>query len=91
MLGLLLTQWRSIATHRALYNTIEVSVLATLLSVTIGSAVAFLLTLTDLRSKTALTFVALLPLLVPSQITALAWIEFTGASSPILGAARAGA
>ena len=28
---------------------------------------------------------ALLPLLVPSQITALAWIELTGAGSPILG------
>jgi len=84
VLGLLLGQWRSLATQRALFNTIEVSVLATLLSVLIGSAVAFLLTLTDLRAKTALTFVALLPLLVPSQITALAWIEFTGASSPIL-------
>ena len=85
VLGLLLGQWRSLATRRALFNTIEVSVLATLLSVLIGSTVAFLLTLTDLRAKTALTFVALLPLLVPSQITALAWIEFTGASSPILG------
>lgn len=85
VLGLLLGQWRSLAAQRALYNTVEVSVLATLLSVAIGSTVAFLLTLTDLRAKTALTFVALLPLLVPSQITALAWIEFTGASSPILG------
>ena len=44
-----------------------------------------MLTLTDVRGKAALTFVALLPLLVPSQITALAWIELTGAGSPILG------
>ena len=51
----------------------------------IGTVGAFVLTLTDLRGKAALTFVALLPLLVPSQITALAWIELTGAGSPILG------
>jgi iron(III) transport system permease protein len=36
--------------------------------------------LTDIRGKAALTFVALLPLLVPSQITALAWIELTSSS-----------
>jgi iron(III) transport system permease protein len=83
-LGVLLDQWRSPAAKRALINTVETSVLATLVSVAIGAAIAFLLTLTDLRGKAALTFVALLPLLVPSQITALAWIEFTGASSPIL-------
>ncbi len=83
-LGVLLGQWRSPATRRAFDNTLEASILATLLSVSIGTAVAFLLSLTDLRAKAALTFVALLPLLVPSQITALAWIELTGASSPIL-------
>lgn len=84
MLGLLLAQWRSVATQRALINTLESSLLATLVSVTIGATVAFVLTLTDVRAKAALTFVALLPLLVPSQITALAWIELTGAGSPIL-------
>ena len=44
-------------------------------------AAAFVLTLTDVRGKAALTFVALLPLLVPSQITALAWIELTGVAA----------
>ena len=85
VLGVLLGQWQSPATHRALINTLESSVLATLLSVAIGTTAAFALTLTDVRGKAALTFVALLPLLVPSQITALAWIELTGAGSPILG------
>jgi iron(III) transport system permease protein len=84
-LGVLLGQWQAAATRRALINTLESSLLATLLSVAIGASVAFALTLTDVRGKAALTFVALLPLLVPSQITALAWIEFTGAGSPILG------
>jgi iron(III) transport system permease protein len=85
ILGLLLGQWRSAATQRALINTLESSLLATLLSVAIGTTAAFVLSLTDVRAKAALTFVALLPLLVPSQITALAWIELTGAGSPILG------
>ena len=85
VLGLLLGQWRSAATQRALINTLESSLLATALSVAIGTTAAFVLTLTDVRAKAALTFVALLPLLVPSQITALAWIELTGAGSPILG------
>jgi iron(III) transport system permease protein len=83
-LGLLLDQWRNPAAHRALVNTVEASLLATLVSVALGAAVAFLLTLTDLPGKAALTFLALLPLLVPSQVTAIAWIELTGPSSPIL-------
>ena len=91
VLGLLLGQWRSAATQRALINTLESSLLATLLSVAIGTTAAFVLTLTDVRAKAALTFVALLPLLVPSQITALAWIELTGAGSPILGPLGLGA
>ncbi len=84
ILGVLLGQWRNPATRVALINTLESSVLATLVSVAIGVGVALLITLTDVRGKGVLTFMALLPLLVPSQITALAWIELTGASSPIL-------
>jgi len=84
ILGLLIGQWRSAATRTALVNTLEASALASLLSLVIGIAVAFVITLTDVRGKAALTFIAILPLLVPSQITALSWIEFTGASSRIL-------
>src|SRR5687768_16142943 len=65
VLGLLLGQWRSLATQRALINTLESSLLSMLVSVAIGTVTAFVLTLTDLRGKAALTFVALLPLLVP--------------------------
>jgi iron(III) transport system permease protein len=72
ILGVLLSQWRSAAVQRAFFNTLETSLLATLVSVAIGVIVALLLTLTDVRGKTALTFLALLPLLVPSQNTALA-------------------
>lgn len=85
-LGLLLDQWQSRSFTRAFVNTLEASGLATLLSILIGTIMAFVLALTDVRAKTAITFVLLLPLLIPPQITALAWIELTGPSSPILKA-----
>jgi iron(III) transport system permease protein len=84
ILGALLGQWRSAAVLEALVNTIETSVLATLISVAIGIVIAFLLALTDVRGKAALTFIMLLPLLIPSQITALAWIELANVASPFL-------
>src|SRR5499427_8858268 len=80
LFGILLQQWRTPAAQTALIHTLEASALATLVSVLIGVVVAFLLALTYIRNKAALTFVALLPLLVPSQITALAWIELTSSS-----------
>jgi iron(III) transport system permease protein len=85
-LGVLLNQWRSAATRRALWNTIEVGFLSTIVSVLLGGAAAAVLALTDVRAKAALTFVLLLPLLIPPQIIALAWIELAGPSSPILKA-----
>src|SRR5262244_836648 len=90
LFGVVLQQWRTPAAQTALFHTLEASALATLVSVLIGVVVAFLLALTDIRNKAALTFVALLPLLVPSQITALAWIELTSSSMlALLGLAPA--
>jgi len=90
LFGVLLQQWRTPAAQTALIHTLEASALATLVSVLIGVVVAFVLALTDIRNKAALTFVALLPLLVPSQITALAWIELTSSSMfALLGLAPA--
>ncbi|HWG05964.1 MAG TPA: iron ABC transporter permease [Beijerinckiaceae bacterium] len=82
--GVLIEQWAALATRRALANTVEASLLASFVSIAIGGLVAIALTLTDLRMKSALAFLILLPLLIPSQITALAWIELVGPSSPIL-------
>jgi len=83
-LGILRDQWQSRSTSRALWNTLEAGTLATLVSVALGATMAFIVALTNVRAKTALTFALLLPLLIPSQITALAWIELIGPSSPIL-------
>ncbi|WP_245986943.1 ABC transporter permease [Azospirillum thermophilum] len=82
--GLVSRVWSSPATQRALANTLEAGLAATALSVVIGTAAALLVGLTDIRGKAAAVFLLLLPLLVPPQITALAWIELTGSGSPIL-------
>ena len=83
-LGILLGQWASLATRRALMNTLQAGLLASLVSVVLGGLAAVGLTFADVRGKPILAFLVLLPLLIPSQITALAWIEFVGPSSPIL-------
>lgn len=83
-LGILRDQWNARSTARALRNTLEAGLLATVLSVVLGASLAFVVALTDIRHKTALAFALILPLLVPSQITALAWIELIGPGSPIL-------
>lgn len=83
--GILIDQWQSRGTARALWNTLEASFLATLVSVAIGTAMACAIVLTDIRHKALITFVLMLPLLIPPQITALAWIELAGPGSPVLG------
>lgn len=83
-LGILADLFDSRSVSRAFWNTLEAGALATLVSVVLGGTLAFVVALTNVRAKTALTFALLLPLLVPSQITALAWIELSGPSSPIL-------
>lgn len=86
VLGILLDQWQSRSTGRALWNTLEASALSTLLSVAMGTTFAALVTLSNVRLKSLIVFALLLPLLIPSQITALAWIGLVGPSSPILSA-----
>jgi iron(III) transport system permease protein len=83
--SLLAEVWSGRATVRALRNTIEAGLGATLVSLAIGTGTALLVGLTDVRAKPAIVFLLLLPLLIPPQITALAWLELMGPGSPILG------
>ncbi len=63
------------ATFGALANTIDSAVWSSALAALIGTTAAIVVALTDIRLKGAATFLVLLPLLVPSQIMALAWKE----------------
>ncbi|MDB6454431.1 ABC transporter permease [Falsirhodobacter sp. 20TX0035] len=85
VLGLMRDTLDSRATGRALWNTLEAGGGSVLISVLLGVALALLIGALNLRARVAMTFLILSPLLVPSQIMALAWIELLGSSSPILG------
>lgn len=83
-LGLLAQTLSSRATGRALIGSLYTSALSVVISTALGVALAFAVGLLKLRTRAALTFLILTPLIVPSQTMALAWIELTGAQSPIL-------
>lgn len=74
------------STRRAAWRTLEASLGATAVSLVLGTGLALALGLMRLPGRTALTFLVLVPMLVPAQIAALAWLELTGPSSVMLGA-----
>jgi iron(III) transport system permease protein len=68
---------------RAGINTLTSSFAATVISTLLGGGLALLIGLTDIRRKSLLTLLCLLPLLIPSQITALAWIKMLDVGTPV--------
>lgn len=79
--------WRVLgaaATWRALWYSVYTAGLGTLLALVLGSLFAFVITLTDLRAKAAWVFCFMLPMMIPPQVTALAWLQLFGPASPIL-------
>lgn len=72
------------STLTALRHSLVTAGFGTLLSVAIGAAFAFVVALTDVRGKGALVFCLMIPMMIPPQITALAWMQVTGPSSVLL-------
>ncbi|MBP2445047.1 ABC transporter permease [Rhizobium leguminosarum] len=70
----------------ATYYTFVTAILGTIISLVIGCLFAFLLTLTDISDKGLLSFFFVLPMMIPPQVTALAWVQMSGPSSPLLKA-----
>ncbi len=83
-LGLMLATLTGRSTLRALSGTLQTALFSVVVSTLLGVALAFAVSLLKLRTRAALTFLILMPLIVPSQTMALAWIELFGAQSPIL-------
>ncbi len=71
---------------QAVYNTLTTSFFGMIAAVVLGGGFALLLTLFDIRGKTALGFLFMLPTMIPPQVTALSWIGMTGPSSTLLKA-----
>jgi len=72
------------ATWVAAWHTIATSLAGTVISGLLGCALALALALTDIRAKGPIVFLFTMLLMVPSQVTAVAWIELTGPASPLL-------
>ena len=71
---------------RALWNSIESALLSALLALGMGTFAALILGLTDTRRKGVFTFLLLIPMMIPPHVTAIAWIQALGPSSPLLHA-----
>ncbi len=69
---------------RALWNSLESSLISAAIALVFGTAVALVVGLTDLRGKGAFTFLLLIPMMIPPHVTAIAWIQALGPSSPLL-------
>jgi len=69
---------------RALWNSLESSFLSAFLALLGGTAAALVLGLTDIRWKAAFTFLLLIPMMIPPHVTAIAWVQALGPSSPLL-------
>ncbi|HMG51608.1 MAG TPA: iron ABC transporter permease, partial [Inquilinus sp.] len=63
------------ATLRALQNTLVAGLGSTVVSVLVGGGLALGVGLTDMRRRGAMALLCLLPMLIPPQIAALAWIR----------------
>jgi iron(III) transport system permease protein len=70
----------------ATLNSLQVAALSTVIAVVLGTLAALLTALTDMRARTAWVFGFVLPLMIPPQVTALAWVQAFSPTSPLLGA-----
>lgn len=71
---------------QAVSNSLVTSFFGMLISLVIGGSFALALTLCDVRAKWALSFLLMLPVMIPPQVTALSFIGLSGPSSPLLKA-----
>lgn len=85
-LGVLRDTLAARATGRAFINTLTLSLASVAISVVLGGALALAVGLMRMRFRAVLSFLILMPLIIPSQTLALSWIELMGSGSPILRA-----
>lgn len=83
-LGPLAEALDSRSVRRAFVNSLESAAVSAVLATGIGTALALLIGLTDVRAKGAVVFALLLPMMIPPHVTAISWIQALGPSSPVL-------
>lgn len=70
---------------RALLRSVLTSIGGALVALVLGGAYATVVALTDARARRLLSVAALLPLLIPAQIIALAWMQMLSPGGPLPG------
>ena len=83
--GALVEALDSRSVRRALWHSVESSALSALIATVTGAALALLVGVTDLRSRVALSFVILLPMMIPAHVITIAWMQTLGPSSVLAG------
>ena len=74
----------SSTTWTATRNSLVTAFGGTVLAVLIGTVVAVVVALTDIRARNAFVFCFVLPLMIAPQVVALAWLQLFGPSSTVL-------
>jgi len=77
-------QNRSVA--RALWNSLDSAFVSATLALGLGTGLALVVGLSNMRGKGIFTFLILIPMMIPPHVTAIAWTQALGPSSPLLGA-----
>ena len=72
------------ATWTATRNSLVVALGGTVLAALLGSAVALIVALTDIRARNAFVFLFVMPLMIAPQVGALAWLTMVGPSWALL-------
>ena len=70
--------------RRALLNSLDSALFSSLAATALGTALAVVMGLTDVRARGPLVFLILLPMMIPPHVTAIAWTQAFGPSSPLL-------
>ena len=84
-LGPLAEALQSGSVRRAAWRSFESAAVSGLGALVLGTVLALALGLTDVRMKGTAIFLLLLPMMIPPQVTAIAWVQAMGPGSPVLG------
>ena len=72
------------STWRALSNSLDSALWSAVFATVIGTSLALVVGLTDVRAKGVLVFLVMLPMMIPPHVTAISWIQALGPQSPVL-------
>ena len=85
-LGPLIEALQNGSVRRAAWRSLESAAVSGMGALVLGTILALALGLTDVRLKGVVIFLLLLPMMIPPQVTAIAWVQAVGPASPVLNA-----